>query len=239
METLILFARAPVPGQTKTRLAKERGDACAVRLAAGFLEDTAHLCGQWQRQRAGADQNRRVVFYVDPDDQDPILKEFAVRAGARLELQRGEDLGARLRHAFAAELDRGARSVCAIGSDAPTLPVWLLDHAYRALMWERVVLGPTFDGGYWLVGTQRPAPDLFTAIPWSTPAVLAVTAERLRGLGIEPHLLPFWYDVDEAQDVERLVWHARALRAEHGEETVAATWRALLETGLVRDLAAA
>jgi rSAM/selenodomain-associated transferase 1 len=234
VETLVLFAKAPVAGGVKTRLAKERGEHDAVILAAGFLLDTAAVCAQWKAQKIAVDQNRRVAIYGAPDVDDPILAEAARRAGARLEVQRGNDLGQRLRHAFEAEYERGARAVAAVGADSPTLPVHLLDEAFRALIWERVVLGPTFDGGYWLVGAQRPAPDLFSDVPWSTPAVLPHTVNKLRASGVEPHLLPFWYDVDQAADLERLVWHAKSLRASSSEQ-VAATWRALAGIGLVKD----
>jgi rSAM/selenodomain-associated transferase 1 len=242
VETLILFTKAPLPGKTKTRLAKERGDDAALRLSTAFLTDTAALCGRWRSRSAEAgsavDANRRLAFYVDPLVEDPILVDLAWKAGARLELQQGKDLGERLRHAFDAELARGARAVCAIGSDSPTLPLHLLDHAFRALLWERVIIGPTFDGGYWLVGAQRPAPNLFDNIPWSTAAVVARTASLLRTQGLAAHLLPFWYDVDEASDLERLVWHLKALHADSGGRSddahvSPATFQALLDVGLI------
>jgi rSAM/selenodomain-associated transferase 1 len=231
METLVLFAKAPIAGSTKTRLARERGDRDAVLLSAGFLLDTVELCARWRCERTAVDQNRRVVLYASPHVEDPLLAEAARRAGARLEVQQGADLGARLRHAFEAEYERGARAVCAIGADSPSLPLHLLDEAFRALAWERVVIGPTFDGGYWLIGAQRPAPDLFTDVPWSTPAVVPRTVNRLRATGIEPHLLPFWYDIDEAADLERLVWHAGSVRA-RSPEKLSATWQALERIGL-------
>jgi rSAM/selenodomain-associated transferase 1 len=233
VETLVLFAKAPVAGASKTRLAKERGDKDAVILSAGFLLDTAAVCATWRSEKIAVDQNRRVAIYAAPDVDDPILVEAARRAGARLEVQRGADLGARLRHAFDAEYERGARVVCAVGADSPTLPIQLLDEAFRALLWERVVLGPTFDGGYWLVGAQRPAPDIFSDVPWSTAAVLPHTVNKLRAAGVEPHILPFWYDVDEAADLERLVWHARSLRA-RAAGAVPSTWHALEQIGLVK-----
>lgn len=234
METLILFAKAPIAGRTKTRLAKERGDEDALRLATAFLTDTAALCGRWRHQRGAIDANRRVVFYVDPLIQDPILIDMAWKVGARIELQQGKDLGERLRHAFDSELARGARAVCVIGSDSPTLPLHLLDHAFRALLWERVTIGPTFDGGYWLVGAQRPAPELFDNIPWSTAGVVARTASLLLAQQLTLHLLPFWYDVDEAADLERLVWHVRALQEEGSVDAAPATFQALVDNGLIK-----
>jgi hypothetical protein len=237
VETLVLFAKAPVAGASKTRLAaalgKERGERDAVLLAASFLLDTAALCARWGSEQVAVDQNRRIALYASPDVDDPVLAEAARRAGARLEVQQGKDLGARLKHAFHLEYERGARAVCAIGADSPTLPLHLLDEAFRALLWERAVLGPTFDGGYWLVGAQRPAPDLWSDVPWSTPAVLAHTVAKLRAQGLEPHLLPFWYDVDEAADLERLVWHARSVRA-RTHDALPSTWSALAHIGLVK-----
>ena len=233
METLILFAKAPIPGRTKTRLARERGDTDALKLATAFLYDTCDALSHWQGRRVGVDPNRRLVLYASPHVDDPVLLEAARRARCRLEPQGEGDLGERLKRAFHAEFERGARAVAAIGADSPTLPTYLIDEAFRALAWERVVLGPTFDGGYWLVGAQRPAPDLFDDVPWSTKAVLATTLSRLKAQGVSSALLPFWYDVDEASDLERLVWHVRARR----EETVGAypaTWAALEDIGIVR-----
>lgn len=238
MESLLVFAKAPVPGKVKTRLAAERGVEAATVLASAFLDDTAALVARWRAERVAVDPNRNLVFVCSPDAEDPVLLRAAKRAGARTAVQVPGDLGARLRAAFDAEFKRGARSVCAIGMDSPTLPLHLVDHAFRALEWERVVLGPTFDGGYWLVGAQRPAPDLFTDIPWSTHAVLAKTLAHLRRQDVEPALLPFWYDVDEAADLERLVWHVRALR-ERDPSAAASTWRALARIGLVREERAA
>lgn len=231
METLVLFAKAPIAGQTKTRLAKERGEAEALLLSAAFLLDTCDLLHRWQQQKVAVDQNRRVAIYCAPDIDDPLFAEAARRSGARLEKQVGDDLGARLRHAFEHEHERGARAVCVIGSDAPTLPMHLLDEAFRALQWHRVVLGPTFDGGYWLVGAQRPAPEIFEGVPWSTPDVLVRSLDKAKAAGVHAHVLPWWYDVDDAADLSRLAWHARTLPRAH----IGATWRALGEIGLVEN----
>jgi rSAM/selenodomain-associated transferase 1 len=176
------------------------------------------------------DQNRRVAIYCAPELDDPLFAEAARRAGARLEVQQGAELGARLRHAFEHEHERGARAVAAIGSDSPTLPLHLLDEAFRALAWDRVVLGPTFDGGYWLVGAQRPAPDLFESVPWSTPNVLEKTLAKLRDQSVRARLLPFWYDVDDAADLARLTWHIDSLAA---DVRPAATWTALQKLSAV------
>jgi rSAM/selenodomain-associated transferase 1 len=234
METLVLFAKAPVLGAVKTRIAADRGEKDALALYTAFLLDIAEMAGAWRAERVAVDQNRRLAIYAAPDADDPILAEVARRSGARTETQVEGDQSTKLRACFEAEFQRGARTVCVIGADTPTLPVHMIDEAFRALLWERVVLGPTFDGGYWLVGSQRRAPEMFNDIPWATPAVLVRSLAKLRGLGIEPHLLPFWYDVDEVSDLERLAWHVRTLR-EPNPGILRATWRALVDLGLARD----
>lgn len=228
METLLLFANAPVAGNVKARLAAARGEPAAIALEAAFLLDVADACGQWRAQQLGADLNRRVVVYASRDAEHPVLVEAARRAGARIELQHGSDAAARLQHAFDLECERGARAVCAIGADCPTLPAHLLDEAFRALVWERVVLGPTFDDACWLVGSQRPAPEPLTHIPWSSAGTLPRSVAALRAAGVEPHLLPFWYHVDAAADLDRLSWHAQSVRARH-PSALGETWRALEE----------
>jgi uncharacterized protein len=233
VETLILFAKAPIAGHTKTRLAKERGEVDALKLATAFLYDTCDALALWQEQKLAVDPNRRVVLYAAPHVDDPVLLEAARRARCRIEPQGEGDLGVRLKQAFHAEFERGARAVAAIGADSPTVPPHLVDEAFRALAWERVALGPTFDGGYWLVGAQRPAPELFDDVPWSTPSVLATTLSRMKAQGVAVALLPFWYDVDEAADLERLVWHLRALR-QKSRGAFPQTWAALQDVGIVR-----
>jgi rSAM/selenodomain-associated transferase 1 len=232
MESLVLFARSPRPGTVKTRIASARSDRDALALYTAFLLDTAEMCADWRRQTVAVDPNRRLILYVTPEGEDPLLAEVARRCGARIVVQPEGDLGHRLQHIFEAEFSRGARSVCAIGSDSPTLPRHLVDHAFRALTWERVVLGPTFDGGYWIAGAQRPAPDMFSGIPWSTETVLRETLALLEGQGISGHLLPFWYDVDEDEDLKRLAWHVQALRAEV-EGSCPHTYNALVDAGLL------
>ena len=234
MESLVLFTKAPARGRVKTRLANARGETDAVKLYNGFLGDTVDTATEWKNASVPSDPNRRLVIACDPDINDPIYAELARRSGGKLIAQEGDGLGARLQHMFDEEFARGARAVCAIGTDSPTLPAYLLDDAFRALLFERVALGPTFDGGYWLVGAQRPAPDLFNDIPWSTAAVLATTLQRLAREDVGAHLLPFWYDVDVAEDLERLVWHAREIRGRM-PTALAHTWQALIDIGLIRE----
>lgn len=232
VETLLLFADAP--SARTARWSRLADDAHAQTLTAGFLQDLADTCGRWRAQQLGADLNRRVALYVHQGREHPALADAARRAGARVEVAEGADWATRLRNAFAAEHERGARAVCAIGTHAPSIPAHLLDEAFRALGWERAVLGPAFDGATWLVGAQRPAPDVFSDASWSAPQATVRTVARLRDLGAEPHVLPFWYAATDDDGLARLAWHVASVRARQ-PDALPATWRALVDAGLVTE----
>lgn len=130
--------------------------------------------------------------------------------------QRGADLGERLSTLLAGLLGRGHRGAMAIDSDSPTLPMAHVVEAAAVLESGSadVVLGPTDDGGYYLIGLRAPEPRLFEDMPWSTPHVTPVTLERARRLGLRVHLLPAWFDVDTEADLRRL--HGEIARAGGG-----------------------
>lgn len=140
-----------------------------------------------------------------PEAARPLARRFP---GFELRRQRGDDLGARLRHAFGAAFADGAGRAVVVGSDHPTLPPDHLVRAFRHLERADAVLGPTPDGGYYAVGLRAgawpAAGGLFRDVPWSTPSVLEVTEARGRELGLRLERLPGWYDVDEPEELERL-----------------------------------
>jgi rSAM/selenodomain-associated transferase 1 len=127
-------------------------------------------------------------------------------AGFRLVAQEGAGLTERLTRLFAELLGEGHAAALAMDSDSPTLPMAWVGEGARALAAAEadVVVGPSDDGGYYLIGMRAPRPELFEAMPWSTSAVLATTLERARALGLAVRLLPGWFDVDTADDLRRL-----------------------------------
>lgn len=210
---LVVFARAPVPGQVKTRLCQPGPESApgaaltpeqAARLHAAFVAD---VC------RSGAQSGiRSRRLYVAGDKNHPELQQLAGEHGYSLCEQRGGDLGARMDAAITAELGKGASSVVLIGTDSPTLPTGYLQRAAQWLEGEvEVVLGPAADGGYYLVGARRSIPELFASgIAWGTAQVLPATLLRLQSLragGAGVGLLPFFYDVDTPQDLRLLAAH--------------------------------
>jgi glycosyltransferase A (GT-A) superfamily protein (DUF2064 family) len=121
--------------------------------------------------------------------------------------QYGPDLGARLVSCAEAVYDMGYLRVLLVDSDSPTLPVSFYSQGLALLKdrEDRIVLGPTEDGGYYLIGMSRLYRSLFQGILWSTPGVLQATMEKARSLGIDVELLPVWYDIDMEQDLNRLM----------------------------------
>jgi glycosyltransferase A (GT-A) superfamily protein (DUF2064 family) len=175
-------------------------------LYAAMLEDSLAGLG-------AIEASRRVVFVAPMDDADACaLVAPHVAPGWEIALQVGRDLGARLEHAFAVLFEGGPSRAIVSGSDAPMLPFELLAAARPG-----VVLAPCIDGGYGLISLDRPAPSLFREMTWSTPTVFAETKRRAEALGLEVHVLPLSFDVDEPPDLEQLAHElaaqpARAIR---------------------------
>jgi rSAM/selenodomain-associated transferase 1 len=146
---------------------------------------------------------RPVVAYT-PDDAHP---EFdALAPDFSLVAQRGSDLGARLHATLAGLLAAGHAGAIAVDSDTPTLPAAFLQQAVDCLIrpGPDVVLGPTEDGGYYLIGVRLAHHELFDAMPWSTSEVLDLTLRRAAAAGLRATCLPSWFDVDTPHDLERL-----------------------------------
>ena len=137
----------------------------------------------------------------------------------QLRPQADGDLGSRLGCAVEQSLQGGARSLVILGTDSPSVPVSYIRRAFEALQRCDVVLGPTEDGGYYLIGLRRILPDLFDRIEWSSCRVWQQTLNRLRSLPGSPtyEILPRWYDIDSGDDLNRLIEElaARPRRMRH------------------------
>jgi len=177
----------------KTRLAAEIGAEAALGVYRRLAE---HAVAQ---ARAAGDVAVRIHF--TPAYAGETVRRWLGDDGAEYLPQADADLGERMRAAFEAAFEAGHRRVLIIGSDLPGLTADLLRDAIHHLDHHVVVLGPARDGGYYLLGLRRMVPALFAGIPWSTDRVLALTLERLAGLGIAPALLPELADVDVAADL--------------------------------------
>jgi uncharacterized protein len=192
-----IMAKAPLPGQVKTRLCPPLSPDEAAGLYRCFLLDKI--------QQVRALERAQPVIAYAPEDAGQIFGAMA----PDLELlpQRGANLGVRLTGILERLLEAGHDGAVAIDSDTPTLPVRLLQQAVDRLADDPaldVVLGPTEDGGYYLIGLKAPQPVLFTDMPWSTADVLPETVRRAEGRRLRLAQLPPWYDVDTSEDLDRL-----------------------------------
>lgn len=199
---LQVFAKSPVAGCVKTRLAASIGDEAAAALYARLCELTLTT--------AVAARSARLVDEIElwcaPDADAPGFAEWRDRYGIALRTQSGADLGARMRDALDSALARGSRAVL-IGTDCPILDVAYLARAVAALETCDAVFGPAEDGGYVLVGLARRI-DAFSGIPWSAPNTMSATRAKIGSLGAVWQELPTLWDVDEARDLVR--WQALA-----------------------------
>lgn len=199
---LIIFAKAPIAGEVKTRLCPPLTHDEAATLHGSFvldmLERTKLAMDKWKlpfdRYLACAPSSQHVFF--------KIMEE---RHRVRLIDQLGADLGARMREACSATFDRGYKRLVLVGTDVPTVPLEHYRKAAALLDGHDVVLGPAWDGGYYLLGLSKRVDGLFDDIPWSTDRVFRLTCERAESLGLRVACLPEWRDVDTIDDLIVLI----------------------------------
>jgi rSAM/selenodomain-associated transferase 1 len=222
--TFILFTREPVPGATKTRLAAHIGAHNAAVLADAFTRDAL-------AKLRGLGMPLVIAGSADAAVQDNhYFRSLARRFDANLIDQEQGNLGMRMAHVLAPFAHRGA---LLIGTDTPSLPASTLLRAASLLRHNQVVLGPSLDGGYYLVGIHGTVPDMFRGVRWGSSRVLQQTTARLTRLGIRPALAPSWYDVDRWDDLIMLAEHLRHIGRRHAIPCPA-TGKALLKLGLLR-----
>ena len=209
-----IMAKAPWPGTVKTRLCPPLGAEEAASLYRCFLLDKIAAVRALARTRP--------LIAYSPEEAGA---EFAALApDFALVPQRGADLGARLHATLAGLLADGHPGAIAVDSDTPTLPRDFLQRAVDCLLGGDVdvVLGPTEDGGYYLIGLTAAHSALFETVPWSTSAVLEVTLGRAAAAGLRTLCLPTWFDIDTPNDLLRL---ERALTDGHVADAAAETER--------------
>ena len=195
-KALLIFAREPIPGLVKTRLAVSIGNDAAAGLYANMLQDVLDI----SRQLRGIEP---IIFWDCEEEALPLLAE-RYRCNSRR--QQSGDLGQRMQAAFEEMFSSGCDACCIIGSDSPDLPLAYLNEAFDRLTngSADTVFGPCRDGGYYLIGLRKMTPSLFSAISWSTPRVLKQSLTAALQAGADVFLLPEWYDIDTLDDLHAL-----------------------------------
>lgn len=207
-DTLIVFLKRPRAGEVKTRLATAVGAATAAAfyrvLADEEIRRTTPVSGEYER-----------LFLFSPSQAAAEIAAWL--PGETLLPQRGADLGARMAQAFADAFARGARHVAIVGTDVPWLSRESVLEALAALDRSDLVLGPSNDGGYYLLATSRPRPELFEGIDWGSASVLAATLHKAEALDLRVRQLASLPDIDTLEDVHATWDRLRPLLTAHAD----------------------
>lgn len=194
---LLIFAKYPIPGSVKTRLARDIGPSSAARIYRHFVE---RIIEKFTAIATDFDVHVAVA-------QHAYLADFQMAfpgAGYCFSQTQDADLGVRMRNAIAKSLEAGYRKVAVIGSDSPHLPAEYVEKAFRKLDKKDVVIGPARDGGYYLIAVKKDLPCLFRNVDWGTARVFQQTQERIAEKRLSLATLPELYDVDVLDDLLRL-----------------------------------
>ena len=187
-QALIIFIRNPILGKVKTRLARTVGDEQALSIYKELLKHTHDIT-----QTLPCD---KYVFYADSITESDIWENSIYR---KL-MQSGKDLGERMQAAFELLFSKGYQHICIIGSDCYELTTEIIQQAFDPLRQYDAVIGPSVDGGYYLLGLSRMQSSLFTSIEWSTDKVLAQTINACIAVHSSYILLSTLHDIDDEQD---------------------------------------
>lgn len=192
---LIVFAKEPQKGRVKTRLAEHLGEDKSLSLYKALLKDTLNLV-----RRVKAD--KKILVYESFCEEPKFLRNIA--GDFSFYSQEGNDLGERMHNALVYTKKLGALKSVIVGSDSPTLPPLFIEEAFNKLDKFDIVIGPTNDGGYYLVGLKDPCIELFRDVVWSSDTVLDTTVSNAQRLGKSIDILNSWYDIDTIDDFESL-----------------------------------
>ena len=202
---LVVMARYPEPGKTKTRLARAIGHHETARIYSAFLTDLA-------QRFAGQECDLHWAYTPAEVDYSAFISTLMPSCARDMHYfpQKGADLGARLHHAFRWTRGQNYQRTIVIGSDSPHISREVVTQARAALDEADVALGPADDGGYYLIAMREPH-DVFSGIPMSTSRVTQMTIELAQQRGLTVRLLEPLFDIDELPDLQRL---ARLLEAD-------------------------
>ena len=216
--SLIIFAKDPVPGKVKTRLTPYLTHTDAAELYKAFFADTISKTDRLECEH--------VTIAYTPSNAE---SKFHTICGQSVNYipQKGHNLGERMKNAFTHSFNKDLGRTVIIGTDSPTLPVSYIRDAFDALKKVPVTVGPTFDGGYYLIGLSEQDYTILDEIDWSTSRVFSQTLTRIQAINRQFYVLPPWYDVDTSDDLEFLQSHILAMKMSGNEDIPEETSRLL------------
>lgn len=205
---LIIFAKEPIPGQVKTRLAQSMRKAYPSLSENESLELSKFCFEQFCTQLASLDYGSHDVYLYYSSPVKPQFLHSCFGSFAKLRPQTSGDLGYKMAQAMRELVDLGYTKIMCIGTDSPHLPLDSLERGFLNLEHQDCVIGPTEDGGYYTIGVKADSfhdlePLIFREIPWSTERVFDMTRQRLDERGLSYQLLPHFYDIDEYDELKR------------------------------------
>ena len=190
-QLLIIFAKAPIKAQCKTRLIPLLGETAATEFYKTLLQHGLHTASQLD--------NIDIALHVTPHTQHPFLQQLAAHYHTALQQQQGKDLGERMYHAMQQSLQHYQRVVL-IGSDCPGITADYIEQAFTTLQHSDLVIGPATDGGYVLIGGQRISPDIFADTQWSSDQVLTQCLRNIDHAAYSHQCLSPLQDIDTPKD---------------------------------------
>ncbi|MBC8413774.1 TIGR04282 family arsenosugar biosynthesis glycosyltransferase [bacterium] len=204
-KALITFVKAPIDGLVKTRLQADLPKGRAVNIYKSFIKDSASQCLQLK----GVSR----LLGCAPDSSHPFLKNIAKTYDFEMFDQRGRTLGDKIVNAFEDHFKKNYEAVVLIGSDSPTIPLEYIKLAYKELKEHEFVVGPCCDGGIYMIAARGEINSrIFSNIPWDSSDVLNLVMEKLYRYKINFSLLPFWYDIDNIDDLKFYKLHKKYLQ---------------------------
>ena len=193
-QVLLYFVRYPEPGKVKTRLAQSIGFEKAAEVYKQLAEENF--------SNLNSSTDGSVVVTFDPPTVQVQMEQWLPRAGGYLP-QKGNGLGERLAAAFDWAFHQGAKKVLAVGSDTLALTRQPIQDAFEVLNSSDVVIGPSQDGGYYLIGLKELRPAIFKDINWSTDQVRSQTLERIASSQLSYQLIEMLEDLDDAMQLSK------------------------------------
>lgn len=203
MNALILFVKDPVPGSVKTRLGATIGMEHATRLYRTFAATSFAIAADV------AKRDMRVTIWYAPGANQEVIRDWVGNDAFTYAEQRGDSLGDRMQHAFRVAYRAGAEKAVIIGTDIPELTLPLVMSAFGLLDQHAVVIGPSTDGGYYLLGMKAPGIDIFEGVPWSTSGVLPATLRLIQKTNSTLATLVEMSDIDTEEDYRGLLLRQR------------------------------
>ena len=200
---LVLFAKAPIAGEVKTRLQPEITPENSARLQEAMIKDSISLMSEIN--------NVEKTIYFLPIEKKYVFEKFIDGLPFHLNCQNGVDLGKKMANSFHDLFNKGFFRVVVIGTDSPTLPKEYISKAFIDLNKADLVIGPSIDGGYYLIGFKEKVLPVFSPVEWGSNKVLLQTEELIKKHNLKLSLLPVHYDIDTIEDLRYLKTHLKLL----------------------------